>query len=99
MTIHQTRLAFDRERIPPDAAMATVTHHHAVLAASKLLTGIHGLAPAHITFATDTLLHFYIYAASFLWTVSMLNGRADDRHVIGVNRRRKRQRNRLMYLA
>lgn len=99
MTIHQTRLAFDRERIPPDAAMATVIHHHAVLAASKLLTGIHELAPAHITFATDTLLHFYIYAASFLWTVSMLKDKAESRRVIDVTRRRNRQRNRLMCLA
>jgi hypothetical protein len=69
--VHQMRLARHRER--QDDSLTSSAYHNAVLAATRTLGHMEALDLSQITFAADTLLHFSLYAASFLWAVSFFH--------------------------
>jgi hypothetical protein len=68
--VHQMRLAQNRDRRADDSSLASNAYHNAVNAATQTLGYIEAMEPPQVTFAADTLLHFSLYAASFLWAVS-----------------------------
>lgn len=78
MILNQTLRIPPAERIPP-APSATIgtlgqmrsipAFHHCLNAASSVLLRFTDLDTSQLTFASDTLLHFALYAATFLWTL------------------------------
>lgn len=79
MILNQTLRIPPAERIPPTSAsiglgaagqMRSIpAFHHCLNAASSVLLRFTDLDTSQITFASDTLLHFALYAATFLWTL------------------------------
>lgn len=79
MILNQTLRIPPEERIPP--ALPTHGHgsaiqlrsipafHHCLNAASSVLLRINDLSKSQLTYASDTMLHFALYAATFLWTL------------------------------
>lgn len=68
-------------RIPPAQRLQPVSSvspnlpaipafHHCLNAATSLLMRVEALDRDHVSYASDTLLHFSLYAATLLWTVS-----------------------------
>jgi hypothetical protein len=74
-----TRMASDSdayEHGPPGGKMAISSQpafHHCLNAATTVLDSMASLAREQLTYASDTLLHFALYAATFLLQVSRAN--------------------------
>lgn len=79
MILNQTLRIPPAERIPPTPpaiGLATAgqmrsipAFHHCLNAASTVLLRFGDLDKSQLTYASDTLLHFALYAATFLWTL------------------------------
>ncbi|KAL7422098.1 hypothetical protein Q5752_002741 [Cryptotrichosporon argae] len=76
LIVHQTLRIPAAERLDPAPPGASALHlttlpafHHCLNAATSVLMRMQTLDKDHLTYATDTLLHFSLYAATFLWTL------------------------------
>ncbi|KAL1406109.1 hypothetical protein Q8F55_007792 [Vanrija albida] len=80
MILNQTLQIPPAERIPPTAPASGYgstavqlrsirAFHHCLDAASSVLIRFDDLDKEQLTFASDTLLHFSLYAATFLWSL------------------------------
>lgn len=79
MILNQTLRIPPAERIPPAppaiglgtaGQMRSIpAFHHCLNAASTVLLRFGDLDESQLTYASDTLLHFALYAATFLWTL------------------------------
>lgn len=80
MILNQTLQIPPAERIPPSSPASGYgstaiqlrsirAFHHCLDAASSVLLRFDDLDKEQLTFASDTLLHFSLYAATFLWSL------------------------------
>lgn len=77
--LNQTLRIAPSERIPPAvpalgrgsaAQLRSIpAFHYCLNAASSVLLRFHDLDKSQLTYASDTLLHFALYAATFLWSL------------------------------
>lgn len=59
------------ETTPSNRLSSLTSFHHCLSSATSVLDNFVHMDPEQLSFATDTLLHFALYAATLLWTVSL----------------------------